>query len=333
MFYRSVADLNLALVEWHSSLPDDLELIVGVPRSGLLAGTLLALHMNLPVADVDGLLAGRVLGAGTRYKTGSRSKGKAGDLLQTPRKVLLLEDYVLSGRSLQKVRARIEAAGLPHTIEYGSVYADPARVHLLDHHYELVTPPTYLEWNIFHHPWMEKSCISLEGVLCHAPTYEEYSKEERYGNYVAAARPLMSTTKTVGHIIASRPERYRAATEVWLAEHGIGYHQLHMFGGPADAVHGDEQGESDRKARIYTEVDGALFFEHSADQAHQIARKTGRYVFCTETRAMVEPGSAPQVKRVLKRESSAAYHRLQLLLRQGILRLSPKGGSRTSSIT
>jgi orotate phosphoribosyltransferase len=326
MHYRSVTDLNLALVDWHSRLPHDLELIVGVPRSGLLAATLLALHMNLPVTDVDGLLAGRVLGAGTRYKTGSRSKGNAEELLQSVRKVLLLEDYVLSGRSLQKVRARIDAAVLPHSIVYGSVYADPAKVHLLDHHYELVTPPTYLEWNIFHHPWMEKSCVSLEGVLCQTPPADESRGEERFEQYVAAARPLMSTTKTVGHIIASRAERHRAATEDWLARHGIEHHQLHMLGGTEAAVRGDGQSEAERKARIYTEVDGALFFEQSWDQAREIARRTGRYVFCTETRQMVDPGSRAQVKRVVRRESLAAYRRLQLLLRQASLGWSPKRG-------
>jgi orotate phosphoribosyltransferase len=318
MYYRSVADLNRAMVDWHSRLPDDIELIAGVPRSGLLAANLLALHMNLPLTDVDGLIAGRMLTAGARYKTGTKSKGDAGPMLETPRKVLIIEDYVLSGRSLEKVRAQVEKADLPHSLVYGSVYADPAKMHLLDHYYELVTPPTYFEWNLLHHPWVEKSCIDLEGVLCREPSPEENQDGKSYEAYIASAEPLLSTTKTVGHVISCRAERYRAATGGWLEKHGIRYHHLHMLGDGHEGVRADESLEADYKAQLYTDVDGALFFESSSAQAEQIARKTGRYVFCTETREMMEPSSSAQLKRVVKREASAGYRRLQDLLRHGI---------------
>ena len=72
MNYRSVADLNRSIVSWLPSLPGDIELIVGVPRSGLLAANLLALHRNLPLTDIDGLLAGRIFESGDRLNGGKR---------------------------------------------------------------------------------------------------------------------------------------------------------------------------------------------------------------------------------------------------------------------
>ena len=65
MNYRSIAQLSDQLVAWSRELPPDLDLVVGLPRSGLLAANILALYRNLPVADLDGFLAGRTLGAGT----------------------------------------------------------------------------------------------------------------------------------------------------------------------------------------------------------------------------------------------------------------------------
>ncbi len=66
MNYRSVADLNLAIKRWMVKLPKDFDLIVGIPRSGLLVANLLALYLNKPLTDVEGLLEGRILSAGPR---------------------------------------------------------------------------------------------------------------------------------------------------------------------------------------------------------------------------------------------------------------------------
>lgn len=38
MEYRSIAELNDQVVDWIDALPRDLDLIVGIPRSGMLPG-------------------------------------------------------------------------------------------------------------------------------------------------------------------------------------------------------------------------------------------------------------------------------------------------------
>lgn len=60
MNYRSIVDLNSDIKKWISELPNDLDLIVGIPRSGLLVANLLALHLNLPLTDVEGLIENRI---------------------------------------------------------------------------------------------------------------------------------------------------------------------------------------------------------------------------------------------------------------------------------
>ena len=46
MNYRSVASLDRLVLEWLCRLPRDLDVIVGVPRSGMLVANLLALHVG-----------------------------------------------------------------------------------------------------------------------------------------------------------------------------------------------------------------------------------------------------------------------------------------------
>src|SRR5438309_128683 len=66
--YRTVAQLDDAIVSWLGSLPRDVDIVAGIPRSGLLVANLLALHLNLPMTDVAGLIEGRVIQAGARFR-------------------------------------------------------------------------------------------------------------------------------------------------------------------------------------------------------------------------------------------------------------------------
>ena len=51
MFYRSMNDLNQAIVAWTRTLPRSPDLIVGIPRSGLLVANMIALYMNRAMTD------------------------------------------------------------------------------------------------------------------------------------------------------------------------------------------------------------------------------------------------------------------------------------------
>ena len=76
MNYRSVADLNETLTSRLSVIPRDIDLVVGIPRSGMLAANLLALHLNLPVIDVEGFIEGRRLGCGVEQHVAAGGEGR-----------------------------------------------------------------------------------------------------------------------------------------------------------------------------------------------------------------------------------------------------------------
>jgi len=54
MEYKSVADLKKTTRELAHDLPQDINLIVAIPRSGLLVGNLFCLYTDLPMTNVAG---------------------------------------------------------------------------------------------------------------------------------------------------------------------------------------------------------------------------------------------------------------------------------------
>lgn len=99
MNYRSFNELNEAVRKWVSTFPEDLDLIVGLPRSGLLVANLIALYLNKDLTDLEGFLEGRVLSTGPRCR-------KDPFVMDKVKKVLIVDDSVSSGAQLEKVRKK-----------------------------------------------------------------------------------------------------------------------------------------------------------------------------------------------------------------------------------
>jgi orotate phosphoribosyltransferase len=292
MRYRSVADLDNDVVEWLPRLPRALEVIVGIPRSGLLAASLLALHLNLPMTDVEGLVEGRVLQPGPRYSA------DVSGLLDSPANVLVVDDSVLFGRQLQAVKERIGAAGLQHTVRYAALYPAPGSEHHVDFFFQTVATPRCFEWNLMHHPWvLSKTCMDIDGVLCRDPTPAENDDGAEYQRFLKGADRRYLPSAPVRWLVTSRLEKYRAATEAWLAANGVEYGELLMMDYADMAARQAAHAYAPFKAEIYERTGAILFVESSPKLANEIARLSGRSVFCAETREMIDPALLPRVRR------------------------------------
>jgi len=68
MNYRSINDLNNTILKQLHLIPRDIDLVVGVPRSGMLPANLLALYLNLPYTDIHSFMKGFI------YKSGARKQ-------------------------------------------------------------------------------------------------------------------------------------------------------------------------------------------------------------------------------------------------------------------
>lgn len=119
MNYRSLADMNDTILRNVHRLPRDIDVVVGIPRSGLLAANLLCLALNVPMADADGFLEGRILSTG--HTTKGRTWGKTEDQIHN---VLVVDDSIKSGQSMQKVRTQFASLEKKYNILYCAIYGD-----------------------------------------------------------------------------------------------------------------------------------------------------------------------------------------------------------------
>ena len=100
MEFRSLNDLTDIVRANLHRLPDDIELVVGVPRSGMLPASVIALLTDRPLLDLESFLRGQPPGKGTT---------RAIAALPPPeelRRVLVVEDSISSGRSIDEVRSQ-----------------------------------------------------------------------------------------------------------------------------------------------------------------------------------------------------------------------------------
>ena len=298
MNYRSFNDLSNLIKKNLNKIPRDIDVIVGVPRSGLLVATMIALLLNKRIADFDGFLEGRIIASG-------RTKKLTNDInsIDDIRKVLIVEDSVSSGESLNKIRTKISSfPNIEFTIL--AAYVTNENKSMVDIYFETVANPRLFEWNLFHHKGVLcNSCFDIDGVLCVDPTPEENDDGERYRSFLLNASPLFIPSCEIGYIVSSRLEKYRLETEEWLRKNGIRYKKLFLLDSTAK-----ERREQNLyykfKAEIYKKTDAILFIESNDYQAEEINRLTKKPVFCVDSNRMLNGGVEYRVKNEMKESVS-----------------------------
>ncbi len=315
MHFRSVATLSTDLARTLHRLPSDLDLVVGIPRSGMIPASLVALHRNLPLADLDGFLAGRTLAVGTTRR-GDRAFVDA----REARHVLLVDDSVSSGTSMREAQARLAQAGVTARVTTFAPYVVPGLEDAVDVWLESVPLPRVFAWNVLHRSLLDRMGLDIDGVLCADPTPEQNDDGPRYRRFVREAPVLVAPSHPIGGLVTNRLTAYRPETEAWLAEHGIRYGRLEMLDLP-DAAARRAQGDYGAfKADVYRRSDWVLFVESEPRQAVAIARGAGKPVLCWETQTLVGPGAAAwkspatlgrRIARRVKRDLLATVRRVR----------------------
>ena len=315
--YRNIADLNQTILDNLHKVPRDIDLVVGIPRSGLLVANMLALRLNLPLTDLNGLIEGHLLEGGRRFKSNQISSES-----KTKLKVLILDDSIQSGREMKKVKAQIDAASMPHEIIFGAVYASPEAAEAVDIYFEILSPWRLFEWNIMHHSILERSCVDLDGVLCRDPTEEQNDDGPAYADFLANAKPLFIPGVAIGWLVTCRLEKYRELTEQWLTKHGVIYRQLIMMDLPSKAARIAAGSHGKFKADVYKKTGAKLFIESSARQAREVFVRTGKQVFCIETWQMENQHVVVSIRNNIDiifhwgyRGARGVYRRLRRLVR------------------
>lgn len=278
MYYRNIADLNLIILKRLSVLPRDFDLIVGIPRSGMLPANLLALYLNKPYTDIDSFLNGHI------YKAGER--GQFFDV-KDYRKILVVDDSIASGSAMLKSKERLKEYNSDFDLKFCAIYVIPGKEKMVDYYFEVVPLPRYFQWNVFNHTSLEKACFDIDGVLCIDPTEEQNDDGEKYLDFVLNAPPLYIPGSKIGTIVTSRLEKYRESTEKWLSKNNVRYNELIMLDLPDKEARQRANSHAEHKAKTFMESQYVLFIESSLGQALEINRITKKPVLCTENFEMI----------------------------------------------
>lgn len=278
MYYRSIPDLNQIILQRLHLLPRDFDLIIGIPRSGMLPANLLALYLNKPFTDLHSFLNGHIYSAGERSRFFDNKANK---------KILVVDDSVSSGSALIECKESLKGYEKDYSIFYCAIYVVPGKEKMVDYYFEVVPLPRCFQWNILNHIILEKSCFDIDGVLCPDPTEDQNDDGPKYLDFIQNAPPLYVPGSKIGTIVTSRLEKYRKVTELWLEKNNIRYRKLAMMNLPNKEARIRAGNHGLFKAEEYKSMEYDLFVESNINQALEINRITKKPVLCTENFEMI----------------------------------------------
>ncbi len=278
MNYRNITDLNNIILKRLNIIPRDFDLIVGVPRSGMLPANLLSLYLNRPYTDIHSFLNGHIYKAGARSQFFDISEFK---------KILVVDDSIASGSAMVEVRESLKHLESKFDIKYCAVYIIAGKEKMVDYFFEIVPLPRYFQWNILNHTTLEKACFDIDGVLCADPLPEQNDDGPKYIDFLLNAPPLFIPGSKIGTVVTSRLEKYRKETETWLKANNIKYNDLVMLDLPNMEARQRANNHGDHKAKAYMAKPYVLFVESEYHQAVEINRLSKKPVLCTANFEMI----------------------------------------------
>lgn len=279
--YKSCKDLSDCIRTNLYKIPHDIDLVVGIPRSGMLAASMLSLFLQKPLCSFNEFIKKDDIQGGNRI--GFLKK------FEDVKKVLILDDTVFSGGSIGKVRQQLLNFETDIEILFGCIYAEgPNAKELVDIYFEDNYDPNadsyhLYEWNILYHGYTSYFLYDLDGVLCKEPPDERLTDE--YEKYIVNADCLHIPKSKIGGIVTYRLKKHSEQTLNWLKEKNIDFGFLAMV--PFDKREDVKFTPHEFKAHYYKQLEWAQLFIESDDyQARMIQQLTGKPVYCYTTGMM-----------------------------------------------
>jgi len=282
IFFAGYTDMWQRILSMAGRMPA-VDAIAGVPVSGLAPAGMLSAATGVPCVALDAVP-------------------------DEVRRLLVIEDA--SGYARFRQERIGQAPG--RVVLYAAVYACGAATDL-----DLVgcvaEKPRVFSWNLTKSDNARRIAYDLDGVLCRDPLPGEIDYGPRYSQFITAADPLRCAPSQLGWIVTGRTERYRAATERWLADHHIRYGALVMAPDDMPRTHAARVDHKAEWCKAHPEC--ILFVESDPDLARAISRTVTRPVVCASTEQAwhtreatpVVAASAKRHDRIIYTISTGAY--------------------------
>jgi hypoxanthine phosphoribosyltransferase len=300
----SFTDLSRDVAELSGRLPRDLAGVIGVPRSGMIPASMLAVRLHCHLADSDSFAAtGGFYGAGSRMAKKPQPAGG---------KVLLIDDAVRQGTSIKAAMERIAASAVcrPFRVLTCGMYTIAAAKNWdwLDYVGRIVRVRRVFEWNFTSHPGTNHWGWDMDGVICPDPSKPE-EDEAAYVKHLTGAPSLHLPRCNIYAVVTGRLKKWREHTAQWLADHGLAnrrwlrrqgitledwkagggrfYRKLIMYPAETAQERRRDKGIGQWKGEVFCDLKCNLFVESDPRQAEAIHAISGKQVLCTRTMQMV----------------------------------------------
>lgn len=301
MNFRSYYDLSRDIAANIHRLPR-VDIVVGLPKSGMIPATIIASFLNVELLDIDAFLFSYARRSGVRKINATSTEVV---------RVLIVDDSINTGAEFKKTRERVTVLGPGFDYVYCAVYGRSVdgHAHQADIVMVGVPQPRVFQWNYRNHIIAEHACFDMEGVLCLDPEEIDNDDGERYIKFCLNAQPLFIPKQSISAIVTSRLEKFRAPTEEWLHTRGVKYNELIMLDLPSDEERRRLKAHAPFKAEVYKSRDELVFIESNWKQAQQIATLADKPVICTENDAFLSGRS--HVERHNKSGGDVTYQSLR----------------------
>lgn len=285
MQYRTLADLSNLVRTNIYKVPHDIDLVVGIPRSGMLPANMIALFLNKKMSDIDSFCEGRIM------STGKRSQYIADTGIK---RVLIVDDSVNQGNSIKAAKDKLTVLNDKFEFVYLAPIVSSCGKELVDIYFEIIDDRRIFEWNLFHHPIIGRSCLDIDGILNKDPEIDDDGNI--YKQFLHDATPMFLPTVEIETLITCRLEKYRNDTESWLKRHNIRYKNLVMLDLPSreERIKWGRYGEF--KGEYYKNNNQVLFIESNKKQAQIIANISNKPVICLECNSLISPETSVKLK-------------------------------------
>lgn len=269
MNYRTINDLNTLILNNLYKIPQNIDLIIGVPRSGLLLANLLALYLNKRISTPE-LFSNNIILSNGMTRPIDNNEIKT---------VLVVDDSCNSGNSFSKTRKLLSNTNINYI--YLVAYATTMGKQFTDIYFEIIESPRIFQWNIMN-SWVNINAIyDLDGVLCENPKIDDDG--ELYINEIINAKPKFITKYNINIICTCRLEKYRNITEEWLKSNNVKYNNLVMMQYNTKEERVKANCHAQFKADIFSNSSANIFFESDYNQAKIIKLiNPNKLVFCVD---------------------------------------------------
>ena len=265
--FVTVDELVIWTTEWLKSFQDRYDIIVGIPRSGLLVANIIGLKLGIPVTTPE-------LFINNIYWKSNLIPEK-----EEYTNILLIDDSIFSGKSIEDNMRILNQSRKSIVITKAALMVTNESKSLVDLHYKIVPYPRLFEWNLLHAS-KGKLASDMDGVICEKCPPGVDCDEELYINWIGNAKPYLIPAFEIALIVSNRLEKYRADTEKWLTRHGVRYKELVLWNLQSKQERNGKYAQ--HKIDVILQYKPDMVWESSFHESKQIFRITKIPTLCVD---------------------------------------------------